>query len=315
MRFQLVLVGLATIVCFALGGARWREKLVSMSSFNHAASAGKWVLVTADYSGLHATSRDRGTEDVPGFSSVQVNQAWDLAPDFRRAALVDTYSYNGNPGLKVFAARRPDPLAETAPAGGSSFYCPLFDHDGAVLFYDATGTTNTKLRRLEVPRVDSANATSRVTDVRLAAPPRYDDCFERTDDGEVLAWVGSDSQIHLARRSGGGFLADHKAFPGVEFAMNADGSRIAIRDGSGIRIVDVAAGTDRLLTSDATYSTLIDFSPDGQWLGVMSAGSFSTTGMTALRLTDAQPVAISGPRNHYYYHQPGQVGTRWFARP
>lgn len=314
MRFQLFLVGLASIVCFALGGARWWEMWNATFSFAAAESAGRWMLVTGDYSGLHGSSRARGNEDIPGFANVQANQAWDVAHDLRRAALVDTYSYSGSPGLKVYAARRPDPIAETAPAPGSTFYCPLFDDDGSLLFLDTKGTSGT-LRRLDVPKVDSANATSRVTNVRTATELKYDDCPELTLDGDHAAWIGTDSQIHVARRTPSGYLGDHKAFPGNEFAMTDDGAQLAIRDGSGIHIVDVATGTDRLLTSDPTYGTLIDFSPDGRWLALMVTGSFSASGVKALRTSDAQVVAIPSSRSAYYYPQAGQSIARWIARP
>lgn len=315
MRFQLVLVLLATIVCFAIGGVRFRERWASTQTYASAESAGKWMLVTGDYSGLRGSSRDRGTEPVTGFASLQANQAWDLSPDFRRAALVDTYSYSGSPGIKVFAANRTDPIAEAAPTTGGTFYCPLFDDDGSLLFLETRGSIGA-IRRLDVPKVDSANSTSRVTDVRTATPLSYTDCFERTLDGETLAWVGSDSMIHVARKSSsGGYLGDHKTFAGIEFAMNDSGTEIAIRDGAGIHLVDVASGTQRTLTSDPVYSTLVDFSPDGRWVAVMTAGSFSGSTMSALRTSDASVIALPVPRNSYHYAQPGQALARWVSRP
>lgn len=314
MRFQLLLVGLATVVCFALGSARWRDMWLSTRTFSEAESSGRWMLVTGDYNGLHASSRARGTESIPGFSNVQANQAWDVSRDLRRAALVDSYSYSGSPGLKVYAARRPDPIAEAPPASGNAFYCPLFEPDGSLLFLDTTGVSG-RVRRLDVPKADSANATSRVTDVRTATAVKYDDCPELTLDGGHLAWIGTDSLIHIARETPSGFLGDHKSFSGTEFALNDDGSQLAIRDGSGIRVVDVATGTDRLLTSNTSYGTLIDFSPDGRWIAVMVSGSFSARGVRALRTTDAQEITLPTSRSAYYYPQPGQSIARWIARP
>jgi hypothetical protein len=314
VRFQLLLVGLASIVCFALGGARWWEMWNATFSFAAAEGAGRWMLVTGDYSGLHGSSRARGNEEIPGFSNVQANQAWDVTRDLRRAALVDTYSYSGSPGLKVYAARRADPIAEAVPAYGTTFYCPLFHEDGSLLFLETTGASGT-LRRLDVPRVDSANATSRVTDVRTATGLKYDDCPELTLDGDHLAWIGTDSQIHVARHTPSGYLGDHKAFPGLEFAMTDDGSQLAMRDGTGIHIIEIATGTDRLLTSDPAYGTLVDFSPDGRWISVMTTGSFSSGGIKALRTSDAQVVGFPSSRSAYYYPQAGQSIARWISRP
>jgi len=314
VRFQLFLVGLATIVCFLIGGARWRERIMSTQTYASAERSGRWMIVSGDYTGLRGTSRDRGTESISGFSNVQANQAWDLSPDQRRAALVDTYSYSGSPGIKVFAANRADPIAEAAPSSGATFYCPLFDDNGSLLFLETLGSYG-ELRRLDVPKVDSANATSRVTDVRTATVISSSDCFERTADGEHLAWYGSDSQIHIARSTPSGFLGDHKSFPGTEFALSSDGSQLAVRDGSGIQIIDVATGNQRQLTSDPTYSTLIDFSPDGRWLAVMKAGSFSANGLVALRVSDASIISLPTNRGSYFYAQPGQVAARWVARP
>ena len=314
MRFQLVLVGLATLVCFLIGGARWREKILSTQTYASAERTGNWMIVSGDYAGLHGSSRDRGTEEIQGFTSLQANQAWDLSPDLHRAALVDTYSYSGSPGLKVFASGRTDPLAETAPSNGATFYCPLFDDDGSLLFLETKGSYG-NVRRLDVPKADSAVATSRVTDVRTATALSYSDCFERTDDGDHLAWFGSDSQIHVARSTPSGFLGDHKMFPGTEFAFSSDGALLAIRDGLGIHIVEVASGTDRILTADPTFSTIIDFSPDGRWLAVMTTGSFSAGGMVALRVSDASVISLPMPRNTYYYSQAGGVAARWVQRP
>lgn len=309
-----MLVGLTTLVCFLIGGARWREKILSTQTYASAERAGNWMMVSGDYSGLRGASRDRGTEEIPGFTSFQANQAWDLSPDLRRAALVDTYSYSGSPGLKVFASHRGDPIAEAAPSSGATFYCPLFDDDGSLLFLESQGSYG-NVRRLDVPKADKGAATSRVTDVRTATALSYSDCFERTDDGDHLAWYGSDSKIHVARSTPSGFLGDHKEFAGTEFALSSDGAQLAIRDGLGIHIIDVATGTDRILTSDPTFTTLIDFSPDGRWLAVMTAGSFSAGGMVALRVSDASVISLPMARNTYYYSQPGGVAARWIQRP
>ena len=314
MRFQLLLVGLATVVCFALGASRWRAQILSSHTFSSAERKGGWVLVTGDYSGIRATSRGDGTERIRGFENVNANQGWDVSEDFRRVALIDAYSYSGSPGLKVYAAHRATPIAETAPASGNTFYCPLFDADGSLLFLDATGYTNMRLRRLKVPATDGAAATSRVYEVMLASTIEHGDCPERSDDGELLAWVGSGGQVHLARRSSGGYLADHKKFPGTEFALSPDGASLAIRDGTGISIVDVTSGAKRLLTADATYGTLVDFSPDGQWLASVTNSALSGRGVTAIRTSDAAVVSIPMGRTAYLYPQPGVTAARWIAR-
>ena len=318
MRFQVILVGLAALVCFAIGGVRLRSKLLSDQTYSRAERAGRWVMLTGDYSGIHSSSRWNGTVNLTEFGSVQASQAWDVSEDHRRVAVIDNYSYATSPGLKVYAARRSDALAEAAPAAGNTFYCPTFDDDGSLLFLETTGNVGS-LRRLDVPKTDGASRTTRVRDVRTATAIRYDDCFERSGDGEWLAWYGTDAQIHIARKAGtgasAGYLADHKSFPGSEFSLSDDGASLSVRDGVDIKIIDVGSSSTRVLTSDATYSGLVDFSPDGTWLATITAGTFSGRGFVALRTGDATPVTLQGTRSAYYYQQPGQTVARWTTQP
>lgn len=317
MRFQLLIVGLATVLSFVFGIGRWRATIASARAFDRDETAGRWRIVVGDYEGIHTLTRSAGRSPVAGLSRLAANQAWNVTPDLARAAIVDNYSYSGNPGIKVYAANAPNPLAESAPPAGSAYYCPVFDLDGSLLFVEAVAQVGA-LRRLDVPRspASAKGPSSIVTDVRTATPLRFDDCLELSGDGTRLAWLGSDLQVHVARRTPSGFLGDHRTFAGTEFAMSEDGATIAVRDGGGISIVEVASGARALLTSDTSYGTLLDFSPDGRWLAVIAVPSISSRGgITTLRVRDGAKVRMPATRSAFYFMQPGQIAGRWIATP
>lgn len=310
MRFQLLLVGIATIVCVAIGGMRLRTKLMADSIFTRAERDGRWVMVTGGYGGLHMTSGWGGDRPVPGFGSVQTSQSWDVSPDFERVATLEYYgsyaSYGSNPGIKVFVLGSNLPLDEVAAPAGGGVGCPRFDEDEGLLFLESRGTSTT-LRRLEIPGV--------VRDVPLATPIRYSDCFDLAENGERLAWVGTDGFVHVARRvPGEGYTSDHRTFPGNDFALSPDGARLALSDATGVSIIELDSGSRRLLPMSAV--SLVDFSPDGTWLSVIRSGAaMSGRTFTAIRIGDGTEATLRQPPQTWYGAQPGQAPGRWMIAP
>lgn len=316
MRFQLLLVGLATAVCIAVGGMRLRAKLVADTSFARAERAGRWTMITGDYAGLHRSSRWGGAGFLPGFENTQASQAWDVSADLELIAIVvDGYGgYGTNPGVKVFPSKAVgyEPVAEIAPSSGAA-YCPLFDEDRDVLFLESR-TGGGVLRRLDIPEKGSQRSTALVRDVRTASPLHYGDCFERSTDGERLAWIGTDGRVHVASRSSdGSYLLDHKTFAGSDFALSPDGKTLAVRDGTGVSIVNVESGAQRQLLPKPL--SLVDFSPDGTWLSVIGDGSLMGRSFLAVRVGDATEVTMEQPPRSYYGSQPGTAPGRWISLP
>ena len=312
MRFQLILITLLSIVSIGIGAAKWRARIMAVTRYEYAERSGKWVFVLGDWQGVRTWSRSRGVEKVAGFTSTQTYQGFDVTPDLRRLVTVDSYSYSGSPGLRVYSSRNGTILAEGATSSGGTGFCPLFDEDGNVLFLDARGSIG-ELKRLAVPQNEIPKMPwSNVVNVATPIQVRVDDCFELSEDGTTLAWVGSDMKIHVAERAGNDYTADHKVFGGLQFALSPNGAQLATMEPTGVTIVDIANGNRRILPDSTGYASIIGFSPDGQWIALHGGSGLRLSRASALRISDGAPVSLE--IDGYYAYSTQQVTTRWRAR-
>lgn len=289
MKWQVLLVSIAAVFAFALGTSRWKARLTASSDLTHDARDGGWTFVYGDTAGLRLQGPSGSSATLPGFEKLgyQVG-AFDVTPDLSRVAYVDQYNYS-RPQLKVVPSHRVErPLAIAQGASGTQYQCPLFDADGSVLFLrnNTSSTQGWSMERLYVPE-HGGHVSSTTARVALDVAPSADDCFEESADGETLAWLGTDHEVHLARRAADGFRpAAHWPINGsYSFELAPSGAWIAVMDGSRLVTVDAATGKRTEIAPNAGAMVLA-VSPDSEWIAVEQPMGLSGGGVKAFRVRD-----------------------------
>ncbi|HVO31124.1 MAG TPA: hypothetical protein VMV18_10320 [bacterium] len=312
MKWQILMLSIATAFALALGGARWRARLGARAAFSHAAEEGHWQLVigeaTYGNNGLKTLTGLGSPVVLPGTEKLGYNVGgYDLLPDLSRIAWIDMSNYS-EPQLKVGAPHHLDrPLEFTAQLSpGDTLSCPLFEPDGSVLYLEQSGTPTgtgllrTKLQRLPPPPERATREAAHPAAVALDFAVAGDDCFEESADGNVLAFVGTDHQIHFAMRSGDGFRTSPGSYSGADFELAPDGNWIATVSGGKLVRVEVVSGAQQTIADGMGTGHVLAISPDGRWVLVTDIGSLGGSSLNAIRVSDGAPVPLSGGGNGYY---------------
>lgn len=329
MRFQFFALAVAIIVSLAVGAGKWRARMTAASDFSRQEREGRWIFVQADTTGVMTWSRAEGRDSVRHYRNVHIADAaasLTATPDLARVAYVDNSKWDA-PGVAVRAASISEkPIAIAATTQGHQIACPRFDADGSLLFLD-TGTWQpasmsggsyaaarpaSVLTRASLPVDDTVVESVRMRPVRLAAAIAADDCPDLSADGSLLAWVGTDHMVHIAKRAGDHFLDDHKTFTGMDADLSPDGEWLAMVDGGKLVKVDVASGSRDTIAQTRGGFRVGAISPDGTWIAVKENVGMGSGGWTAYRVKDGAPVALDLPQRVGYYG--GDHEKVWIAR-
>ncbi len=322
MRLQFLMLGIATVIALAVGAGKWRARMTAAIDFEHDERRGGWVFVLPDTTGVAVWSKGGGRDPIDPYRNVYIaDGGLGATKDLRRIAYVDNAKWDA-PAIAVRTATiRERPIASAASPQGYVLSCPRFDADGSLLYleqspwqpaasYNAPSRPPTKLMRLALPDADVEMQGNAGT-VALAAPIVTDDCFDLSDDGDVLAWVGTDYHVHVAKRSGNGFAADHKTFAGNDAELSPDGAWLAMMDAQKVVKIDVASGSKSTIATTKGGMRVGAISPDGSWVLVQQSTGFGY-GWTAYRVKDGAPVSVPVPDRMAYYVP--ERDKLWIAR-
>lgn len=309
MKWQMLLLSLATIVAFGVGGAKWRARFRAAGELESAERRGKWVLVVPRSPGIELRSRADGVVDVPKpWRDVAAHDSIDVTPDLRRVAWIDATRYD-KPQVIVASADAPkSPLVSHEGIPGSQLSCATFDADGGLLWYqtDPYATSSMGYVRPQTRLFGLAPGAKTPREITLPIAGAPEDCFERSADGLVIGWAGTDGQIHTGRRDPAGGLALLKSFSGTDFALSRDGTFVVLNQSGRLAKGDVATGSIANV-GEARSSRIYALSPDDEW--VLGQGPTYNVSV-AWRLSDAAPVQMSVPVTNY-----GSISRRqtWIA--
>lgn len=327
MKWQILLLSLATIVAFAVGGAKWRARFRASADLEAAERAGKWTLVVPNSPGIELRSRARGVVEVPKpWRDVNSYESIDASPDLHRLTWIDATQYD-RPKVVVASSDAPKvPLFTHEVQGarqGAQLSCPTFDADeAAVLWYETDpygipsgsyGRPATRLMRKPLAVDGEAR------EIALPVAAGQEDCFEQSSDGKVFAWVGTDGQIHVANRDPQGSLAHVRGFAGSDFALSRDGTFLAVNEYGRLAKVEIPSG-NRAFVGDARIPRVYALSPDDRWVLTQATGAYNSS--TAWRLSDGAPVPMGtvgmnflGARRHLWIAWTGDVLPEPAATP
>ena len=306
MKWQVVMVALATMVALFLGASRWSARITAGSAYSKQAADGKWLLIYGDNAGIRTlTGASSNPEPLHGFEKLPayMTGGFDVTSDLQRMAWVDSTNYS-EPSVRLVPARHVEKAIAFANAGsGHQLLCPLIDVDGSVLVLEnANNGQAWELRRMSAPANERPATSPRsLAPVALPAGITADDCFERSTDGSVFAWLGTDQQIHYTTRAANGsFGADTKT-AGSDFELASDGSFVATTEG-GTRLVhvDTATGTRTTVTEELKSGRTVAISPDGRWILATTVSSFGGGGWTAFRVRDGAEVPLHVGGSAYF---------------
>lgn len=327
MRWQLLLLSLATVAALWIGTAKWKDRLRASSDFGHDERGWSLVLPNESSSGLETWSRHDGVETLTGTESLSAQNGFDVSADLSLVAVTepDTGTGTGAQLRVIERANRTNPRA-WVDGNGTGFACPLFTPDGSTLIFGHTTTPNYSMY---------GGATARGTLETIDVPPgaalhadtgrplipgeiQFDDCPELSQDGKTIAWLGTDLSVHVGSLAGGSIQPSGKPVSGSDFELAPDGTWLAMNDGGRLAKVDIASGAKTQL-APLVIQRVLSVSPDGTWVIVQGSGSYGSLVYTAIRVRDGAPVALSVPGPSYYYGYGGQrrpwIASTGIAKP
>jgi hypothetical protein len=327
MRWQLLLLSLATVAALWIGTAKWKDRLRASSDFGHDERGWSLVLPNESTSGLETWSRHGGVTMLTGTESLSAQNGFDVSADLSLVAVTepDTGTGAGSQLRVIERANRTNPRT-WVDGNGTGFACPLFTPDGKTLLFGHTTTPNYSMyggstargtfEAIDVPAGTALHAdTGRAV---IAGEIQFDDCPELSKDGTRIAWLGTDLSVHVGSVAATNIQPVGQPIAGSDFELAPDGTWLALNDGGRLAKVDIASGAKTQL-APLVIQRVLSVSPDGTWVIVQGSGSYGSLVYTAIRVRDGAPVTLSVPGPSYYYGYGGQrrpwIASAGIAKP